>query len=440
MQRQRSKYVVLEDSDGGYDPRGAARELWGCRNQEVILSGPAETGKTYACLQKLHALCIRYPGIQCAMVRKTRKSMTGSVLQTYERKVIRGGVRPYGGSHVEWYDYDNGSRIYVGGMDNPDKILSSERDVIYVNQAEELTLDDWEKLLTRATGRAGNMPYPQMLGDCNPWGPSHWILKRAQAGALKLLESRHEDNPTLFTSEGEMTEQGVRTMAVLDTLTGIRYQRLRRGKWVSAEGIIYDSWDRAVHVIDPIPLPDVWTRYRVIDFGYTNPFVCLWFAQDQDGRLYLYRELYQTGLLVEDAAKEINRLTGSENIRATICDHDAEDRATLERYGIPTIPAKKDVKMGIQAVQTRLRKAGDGKPRLYVLSDCLVEPDKKLLEAKQPTCLIEEMEEYVWETAREGTADKETPRKVSDHSEDCLRYLCLYLEKSADAPIRVSLR
>ena len=440
MRTSRAKYVVLEESDGGYDPRGAALELWGCRNQEVILSGPAETGKTYACLQKLHALCIRYPGIQCAMVRKTRKSMTGSVLQTYERKVIRGGVKPYGGSHVEWYDYDNGSRIYVGGMDNPDKILSSERDVIYVNQAEELTLDDWEKLLTRATGRAGNMPYPQMLGDCNPWGPSHWILKRAQAGALKLLESRHEDNPTLFTPDGEMTEQGVRTMAVLDTLTGIRYQRLRRGKWVSAEGIIYDSWDRAVHVIDPIPLPDVWTRYRVIDFGYTNPFVCLWFAQDKDGRLYLYRELYQTGLLVEDAAKEINRLTGSENIRATICDHDAEDRATLERYGIPTIPAKKDVKMGIQAVQTRLRKAGDGRPRLYVFSDCLVEPDKKLLEAKQPTCLIEEMEEYVWELARDGVADKETPRKIYDHSEDCLRYLCLYLEKAMEAPIRVSLR
>jgi phage terminase large subunit len=168
--------------------------------------------------------------------------------------------------------------------------------------------------------------------------------------------------------------------------------------------------------------------------------VCLWFAQDKDGRLYLYRELYQTGLLVEDAAKEINRLTGNEQIRATICDHDAEDRATLERYGIPTIPAKKDVKMGIQAVQTRLRKAGDGKPRLYVFSDCLVEPDKKLLEAKQPTCLIEEMEEYVWELARDGVADKETPRKIYDHSEDCLRYLCLYLEKAMEAPIRVSLR
>jgi predicted transcriptional regulator len=40
-----------------------------------------------------------------------------------------------------------------------------------------------------------------------------------------------------------------------------------------------------------------------VDFGYTNPFVMQWWAEDPDGRLYLYREIYRTRRLVEDHAK-----------------------------------------------------------------------------------------------------------------------------------------
>jgi uncharacterized membrane protein len=54
-------------------------------------------------------------------------------------------------------------------------------------------------------------------------------------------------------------------------------------------------------------------------------------------------------------------LSQGEAIEATVADHDAEDRATLERYGVYTQPATKDVSPGIQAVQARLRRAGDGK-------------------------------------------------------------------------------
>ena len=59
--------------------------------------------------------------------------------------------------------------------------------------------------------------------------------------------------------------------------------------------------------------------------------------------MYLYRELYRTHELVEDMARLITKLSHGEKIEATITDHDAEDRATLERYGIYSIPAFKDV-------------------------------------------------------------------------------------------------
>lgn len=224
--------------------RGAALRLQSETAHEVIISGPSETGKTIAVLYKLNQLALHYSGMQGVIIRKVRADMDGTVLQTWAK--VATGCTPFGGSKPEWFDYANGSRVWVGGMDKPGKVLSGERDIIVVNQAEELALDDWETLTTRATGRAGHVPSPQIIGDCNPSSSTHWIKSRAN---ITLLESRHEDNPTLYTADGVLTERGTRTMAVLDALTGVRYQRLRLGRWVNAEGAVYE-FDAAVNVID----------------------------------------------------------------------------------------------------------------------------------------------------------------------------------------------
>src|SRR5688572_15322847 len=251
---------------------GATADLFRLKDPQLIVSGPAETGKTIACLHLLDSLAWKYPGMQGAIIRKTYRSMPGSVLQTYEKKVLvdGDGVTKRGGEKPEWFDYPNGSRLWVGGMDNPAKVLSSERDVIYVNQTEELTLDEWETLTTRATGRAGNMPYAQVIGDCNPGAFSHWIKGSANDGKLKLLESRHEDNPTLFDQQTKLiTPQGERSLEALDRLTGVRYLRLRKGLWAAAEGSVYDTFDRAKHIIDEVPLLS--RHIAGVDWGFTNP-------------------------------------------------------------------------------------------------------------------------------------------------------------------------
>lgn len=438
-------YQIVEapaDSEVGYQPFGAAVEMWRSKAQEVIISGPAETGKTRATLEKLDALAWKYPGMQAAIVRKTYKSMPGSVLQTFEKKVLgawnknlnngEGGfdqaltpVKKYGGERPDWYDYPNGSRIWVGGMDNPSKVLSSERDVIYVNQAEELILDEWETLTTRATGRAGNMPYAQVIGDCNPSHRNHWILERAADGPLKLLYSRHEDNPTLFDQEtGEITEQGRRTLAVLDALTGVRYQRLRKGKWVSAEGQIYETFDPAIHLVNRFDIPKEWRRIRVVDFGMRHPFVCQWWAIDPDGRMYMYREIYMTNRTVRRHSEQIKSLSEGERIEATICDHDAEDRETLRENGIPNIGAIKDVLRGIGKVQDRLAKRADGTPGLFLLRDSLVEVDNSLKENRKPYCTEQEIDGYVWA----NSATKEFPVKEEDDGMDAMRYGVMYID------------
>lgn len=221
--------------------RGAALEAQSITASEWLLSGPAETGKTFAALYRLDGLLRDYPAARAAIVRKVRATMVSTVLETWEKVIaLRGDVTPYGGKRPEWYDYGNGARVYVGGMDDPGKVLSGERDFIYVNQAEELDREDWETLLTRATGRAGHAPFAMLFGDCNPGSYTHWILSRA---TLRRMESCHRDNPTLYDDAGGITERGAATMQRLDSLTGILRDRLRDGKWVAAEGAIYsDVW------------------------------------------------------------------------------------------------------------------------------------------------------------------------------------------------------
>ena len=68
--------VIIIDPKGASDvafcPRGAAKQLWKCRDHEVMIAGPAETGKTFACLQKLDTLAWLFPGMTGAIIRKTR--------------------------------------------------------------------------------------------------------------------------------------------------------------------------------------------------------------------------------------------------------------------------------------------------------------------------------------------------------------------------------
>lgn len=318
---------------------------------------------------------------------------------------------------------------------------------VFVQEAIELTTDNWEALTTRL--RNARTPVQQLLADTNPDKPTHWLNVRCDRGDTRMLHCRHSDNPTLVDpATGRPTVAGAAYLAKLSRLTGVRKARLERGQWVAAEGIIYDGYDPAIHLVDRFEIPADWTRWIVVDFGFTNPFSAQWWAEDGEGRLWMYREIYHTRRLVEDHARTmLAQMRDGDGVwleprpTAVICDHDAEDRATLERHlGMSTQAAHKTVKDGIQAMQARLRPAGDGRPRLYILRDSLVERDPELEEAKKPTCLVEELPGYVWDPgaaqAGQEKATKETPLKVDDHGCDCARYLCAERDLGARPRVR----
>lgn len=403
--------------------RGAVAQLFDCTADEVLVEGPAGTGKSRGILERLDYLADQYPGARILLARKTRASMSQSILVTLEDHVWAHGHESLTGasrSHRSSYKYRNGSEFVVAGLDDPERVKSTEYDFAYINEATETALNDWEMVVGRL--RNGKAPFQQAIADCNPDTPTHWLNKRAEAGRMVRLYSRHRDNPRYYTADGRRTPAGEAYLKKLDRLTGVRGLRLRDGKWAAAEGVVYADFDPAIHIVDPYPVPADWRRARFIDFGYTNPFTCQWWAIDPDGRMVMYREVYGTRRLVEDWAGIINRLSEGERFEATVADHDAEDRATLERHGIVTVAAHKAVTPGIEAVQSRLRVEDDGKPRLTIMRDALVERDPALVEAGKPTCLAEEIPGYAYPPGRDGRPVKEAPAKIDDHGCDTMRY------------------
>lgn len=412
---------------------GQTAELFKLKDPQVIVSGPAETGKTIACLHLLDSLAWDYSGMQGAIIRKTYRSMPGSVLQTFEKKVLKSGdgVTKRGGEKPEWFDYPNGSRLWIGGMDNAAKVLSSERDIIYVNQAEELTLDEWETLTTRATGRAGNMPYAQVIGDCNPGSFNHWIKGLANDGTLKLLESRHEDNPILFDPvTKQITPQGERSLESLDKLTGVRYLRLRKGLWAAAEGSVYDTFDRAVHIVEEAPQA---VRYVAgVDWGFTNPGVIQVWGIDSDKRMARVREIYRTHKTIDWWIEQAKAVKKDFPGIVFVCDPSEPGYIKQFRNAALSVEeAFNDIPLGIDNVQQRLAIQADKRPRLVFVRGGLLERDEELAAKHKCTCAEEEIEAYVWPKGADGKALKEIPVDDNNHGMDAMRYAAAYLDNLA---------
>lgn len=415
-----------------YQPFGTAIDLFYSRDPEVLYCGPAGTGKSRACLEKLHLLAMKYPNARILMVRKTLVSLTGSGIQTYEEHVAKehlatGEVTFFGGSTREpaSYRYKNGSRIVLGGMDKALKVMSTEYDIIYAQEATELTEKDWDSLTTRL--RNGKIPYQQLIADCNPDMPTHWLKVRSDKGRTKMINSRHMDNPVYFDQEtGLPTQQGQDyVIGKLSTMQGVMRERYYKGIWAAAEGLVYEEYNPSIHIYDKAKQPPKeWTRFLSIDFGFTNPFVCQFWAVDGDGRAYLYKEIYKTRTLVEEHAKQIKELLKNEPTpQYILTDHDAEDRATLEKHlGMATHKANKNVSEGIQAVASRIKVQPDGKPRIYLCRDAVVERDSQLENEKKPCSTLEEIAGYVWNT------DKDAPVKSNDHGMDAMRYMVAHLD------------
>lgn len=401
------------------------------------------TGKSRLWLEKLHYCCNKYPGMRGCMIRKTRKSLTQTAMVTYEQKVLPEGALGKRPGQIQWrtgeqeYRYPNGSIIAVSGLDDPEKLKSSEWDFLYFQEATEGTLHEWE-MLTRGL-RNGAMPWQQLAGDCNPSYPHHWLKSRCDAGMTLMLLAQHSDNPS-FTPERR---------AVLEALTGVRYWRLYKGLWVAAEGVVYEDWNPAYHVVTREQLhkwewlyTDGSYNWQVIkrciggiDWGFTNPGVLSVFGIDHDNRLLLLKEVYQTRKTIDWWIPQAQALERefSGHIEKWKADPSRPDYiAQFNAAGLPCEGAKNSIKLGIDFFTTRLKDTSSDRPRFAVYEYAQTERDEALAAVDKPTSILQEFEEYVWPEDKDGKPRKEEPVDENNHALDAARYVVMDLDAGQD--------
>ena len=400
-------------------------------SEEMIADGPFACGKTFYATMKLHRWALNVPG-EYAIVRKVKETIKRSVCKTlaeilgYDPMITKKGyVKGNGGQNPQSYHYRNGSVIHILGMNHPDGFLSAQYHGVYVNQAEELSYDDWQLLGRRS--RKGRIP--QIWGDCNPSHPKHFLAPDI-APHITRYEMRHKDNPLYWDREKKAwTEKGDREVAKLKRMTGMRYKRGYLGEWCSAEGVVYEMYDPRRHDVDvqrgDFGADTQW--YLSVDYGFTNPAsVGLWAAEN--GSHTLFKEIYQTRLTIDDLLAKIDRMLSENRVSAlsdVFTDHDAEHNEQLERAGYGVTLAIKDILPGIDVVKKHLE---NGTIRFN--KNSLIEADTELV--GKPQRVTDELAVYAHlpSDKQKGTDQDEYPIDKDNHGCDMTRYFAMGVEES----------
>lgn len=393
--------------------------------REVGYSGAVGAGKTRAlCLKALTRAVV--PGAREALVRKHLSTLKATTLKTLlEPEGDLPPVLPRGSySHNQT---DKTIRIHGGGeivyfaLDDPDKLGSYNLSGCGIDEVVELRERDYTQLRGRIRLQCG-LPN-QLYWACNPGPPSHFVAKRFGLARGALIRPKCRVIETC-TAENTFLPQDY--IDDVSSFEGVARERFFLGRWVGGEGLVYDRWDHAVHVLERDPA-EMERWLCAVDDGYTNPFAATLWGMDGDGRLHGFASLYERGWLMSRKVAGLIEMARDRPVEAYIVDPAAAELAAEMRdAGLP-VPGKlrKDVFDGIQKVQQRLAVQGDGRPRLTIDPRCV--------------SVAHEFATYEWRTRPgAGKADDaeriDEPRKESDHHMDAIRYLVLYLDRETLLP------
>ena len=388
---------------------GILTQYWKTKPKLLILEGAVRSGKTV--LNNV----LFYEALKRSVGKGYHYIVTGHTLGSIKRNVLDSIAEMFGVDtkvgNTGTFDL-LGNHVHCFGADKTDSYKAITGMTAHGWYGNEITLqhpNTIRECFNRCSGEDARIWW-----DTNPDYPEHPVKRhyidksgeRLSNGRLRIQSWHFDlaDNPYLPADYVENLKAS--------TPAGMWYERAIKGAWVAAEGLVYELFYRAVHVVEPLTPPGDWQRIRSIDFGFTNPFVCLWGAVDYDRRLYVYDEHYQPATLIRDHAKAIHA-RGS--IDWTVADHDAQERAELNAQNIHTQPAIKDVSLGIQRVAERMVVLADGYPRLFISGNCVN--------------LLRECGQYVWAERKDGKVVKEEPLKEHDHAMDALRYMVMALDK-----------
>lgn len=276
------------------------------------------------------------------------------------------------------YTFENGSKIEFFSADQGDKLRGARRDRLFVNEANNITLDAFEQLEVRTKDFA--------FIDWNPttefWFYTEILPKRTDVEHIILT---YLDNDALDPA----------------IVASIEQRKGRKGWWQvyglgqlgEVDGKIYKDWQ----ILDEIPKEARLLRYG-LDFGYTNDPTSIVAILKWNDAYVLEEICYQRGMSNREIAETIISAGKSLVIADSAEPKSIDEIAT---HGINIIGANKgkdSVVNGIQFVQ-----------------------DQKIFVTKRSVNIIKEYRNYLWVTDRDGKILNE-PEHTYSHSMDAIRY------------------
>lgn len=304
--------------------------------------------------------------------------------------------------------------LEVKSADKPDETLVGEGlDSAIMSESAKHKSDTWPRYIEPAlSDKLGECMFPSTPEGFN-WYKDHWDIGQ-------------DPNETDYQSwQFPSWENSIRYPGGFDNSEIQRIKRVASPQWFAQEygakftsfaGMIYDEFDRNLHVKE-FEYNPAWRNYWVLDFGFADPFVCLDIMVDQSDNWYIWREYYVRYRATMEHGYALRQRENPNGFHVTAMFADprgADEIATLSLIigGIFARSASITWKQGVEAVKRQLRQQQDGSVKLFIHPRCL-NTIKELegLRVKKPATDTK--------NAMEGQLDKD------DHTCDALRYFAV---------------
>ena len=351
----------------------------------ISAQGSSRSGKTYNILIFLIVYLLQHPATKLTIVRGPLPALKGSVLVDFKEILLSLDLweeKSFNKSEMV-YMLPNGSSVDFISTDSEQKLRGRKRDVLFVNEANELLEIEWEQLKMRTTRFS--------IVDYNPsFSDDHWLCSLNKEEKTLHFITTFRDNPFLPDIIRDNLLSLKDKNPALWRIYGLGLQAL-------VEGLVFPKYE----VVDRMPEGIRHLRMG-LDFGFTNDPTAGILVGFSDDALYLDEVIYQAGLFAGDIASIIKQ----EAPRVKVIADSAEPRtiADIGRHGIdihPVTKGKDSVSAGITKMQTM---------RIFV--------------TKRSSNLIKELRNYTYRQTHEGKWLNE-PIDAFNHALDAVRYVVL---------------
>ncbi|WP_037616437.1 terminase large subunit domain-containing protein [Streptomyces aureus] len=297
----------------GYVPTPKQREFHAATEFDVLYGGAAGGGKTRALLMDAIRDCDQYPGLRVGAFRRTygelKESLIAELAQVEFAQAL--GAR-WNGTEFE-LKFANGSLImfrYAESVQDATRRQGGQYQKLLFDERTLTPPDVVSFLETRLRSGRRDIPVLGIRSGTNPGGAGHGAVKTryikptnygkkvitdARNRTVRFIPSKLSDNPHVNPEYA----------GDLQALDGKLRSAFLDGDWDVFAGQMFPELKRDRHVVQPITLPASWKRYNGVDWGFSAPWAVLWAAVDEDGRVWVYREIYQRGVGEADQAKQI---------------------------------------------------------------------------------------------------------------------------------------